>query len=457
MWLWEAVSSISHPGARLFARISTVSLADLRSGSCLGPELERLRGRCVLLDIREQLAAALALIELDGVAKRMVLCTPDLPRRHLPDIVRAAAVDACVLRAGWEDCDALGEGAVRLEVSGGLTKLPPERVRSHSTQWILLTSGTSGAPKLVRHSLESLLNAIIAQAAPKGPVVWGTFYDIRRYGGLQILLRALLQGSLVLSDASEPVGDFLGRLAESGVTHLSGTPTHWRRALMSGAAKLIDPAYVRLSGEIADQAILDAMQSAFPRAVVAHAFASTEAGVGFEVEDGRAGFPASFVPRSPQGVEIEVGSGTLRLRSAGNAYEYLGEGAPALRDPEGYVNTLDRLELRDERYVFTGRVGGMINVGGLKVHPEEVESVINLHPRVRMSRVRARRNPITGAIVTAEVVLVAAAEAQGAGEIEREIIELCRSRLPGHKVPVSVRCVPSLEVTAAGKLVRSDA
>ena len=63
------------------------------------------------------------------------------------------------------------------------------------------------------------------------------------------------------------------------------------------------------------------------------------------------------------------------------------------------------LELRDGRYYFVGRRGGIINVGGLKVHPEEVEAVINRHPRVQMSLVKSRKSPITGAIVVAEIVL----------------------------------------------------
>ena len=63
------------------------------------------------------------------------------------------------------------------------------------------------------------------------------------------------------------------------------------------------------------------------------------------------------------------------------------------------------VELRGDRYIFAGRRGGIINIGGLKVHPEEVEAVINRHPRVRMSLVRPKRSPITGAIVIADVVL----------------------------------------------------
>jgi len=92
------------------------------------------------------------------------------------------------------------------------------------------------------------------------------------------------------------------------------------------------------------------------------------------------------------------------------------------------------------------------------VHPEEVEAVINTNPWVRMSLVKARRNPITGAVVTAEIVLVdEAGERPTAEALTREIIETCRRLLPAHKVPAMVRIVPSLEVSPAGKLVRPSA
>jgi len=95
------------------------------------------------------------------------------------------------------------------------------------------------------------------------------------------------------------------------------------------------------------------------------------------------------------------------------------------------------------------------------VYPEEVEAVINSSPWVRMSLVKARRNPITGAVVTADVVL--ADDTTGPGErpvgeaMTRAIIDTCRRALPAHKVPAMVRIVPTLEVSAAGKLVRPSA
>jgi acyl-CoA synthetase (AMP-forming)/AMP-acid ligase II len=302
-----------------------------------------------------------------------------------------------------------------------------------------------------------LTAAIKHSDSAASPIIWGTFYDIRRYGGLQILLRAILGGaSLVLSDMEESLGDYLARLGRHGVTHVLGTPTHWRRALMSPAAREIAPRYVRSSGEIADQSILNALRFFYPDAVIAHAFASTEAGVGFSVEDGLEGFPDDLLGGVGD-VELKVEQGSLLVRSAGTAMRYLGTG-PALRNEQGFVDTGDLVELRNDRHYFLGRRSGVINVGGLKVHPEEVETVINRHPRVRMSLVRARKNPITGSIVIANVILKEEpgqrATANRDVVIKDEILQICRAKLAKHKIPIAINIVTALAIGTSGKLYR---
>ncbi len=464
MALWESLArGTGRPAGALLDTGRTVPLAALQRVSCLGEQIEALRGRTVVVGVRDQLTAAVLLIELDGVAGRMVLCSTDLAPEHRAHVIRTAQADTWIFDRGGDEPPAGVGLVVEVPAAPEPQRAKIARRSTCETHWVLLTSGTTGAPKLVLHTLASLVSAFSRPGADRdgSPVIWSTFYDIRRYGGLQIFLRALFGGSMVFSSPAEPTASFLARAAAAGVTHISGTPSHWRKALMSGALGGFSPRYVRLSGEIADQGILDALREALPDAVVAHAFASTEAGVGFEVRDGLAGFPASLVGLSDDGVEIDVSGGTLRIKSPGNASRYLGEGAVPLKDAEGFVDLGDRLQLRDGRYYFLGR-SGVINVGGLKVHPEEVEAVINCHPAVRMSLVKARRNPVTGSVVAADVVLAEPA-AGGAGEspsgerIREELLRMCRSSLPAHKVPALIHIVPSLEVSASGKLVRSNA
>jgi acyl-coenzyme A synthetase/AMP-(fatty) acid ligase len=188
--------------------------------------------------------------------------------------------------------------------------------------------------------------------------------------------------------------------------------------------------------------------------MVSHAFASTEAGVGFAVDDGEAGFPAGFVG-TVAGVDVCVADGSLRLRSRGTALRYLG-GSAAIADGDGFVDTGDAVERRGNRYHFLGRKKGVINVGGLKVYPEEVEAAINTHPAVRMSLVRGKNSPITGALVTADVVLNGTSEAsQPIPALKGEILRICRESLAPHKVPATLRFVAELDFAAAGKLART--
>ena len=178
-----------------------------------------------------------------------------------------------------------------------------------------------------------------------------------------------------------------------------------------------------------------------------HAYASTEAGVGFEVTDGLEGFPATYIGR-PGVVEMKVVDGTLHIRSPRTASEYVGN--TDMLKADGFVDTGDMIEHQGDRYYFVGRRGGIINVGGLKIHPEEIEAVINRQPGVRLSRVSGRKSPITGAIVVAEVVAEGATF--DANTLKAEILEGCRNALPVQKVPAMLRFVPSLEITAGGKL-----
>jgi acyl-coenzyme A synthetase/AMP-(fatty) acid ligase len=450
-----ALTTAIEPSKRWIAdEHNSVAINDFNGGSCFASSIvDRTRERSVLIATTGQLATVLALIGLDGVARRVLLCTPDLAP-HLPAIVAEAHVDQ-IVTDGTVEVGTLGKPLIMCHsriVSHGHPKIE----RDIETEWILFTSGTTGRPKMVAHTLSSLSGPLddgVQGAQVANGAIWSTFYDVRRYGGLQILLRALIGGgSMVLSSAEEAVGDFLMRLNEAGITHISGTPSHWRRALMNPLARAIAPEYVRLSGEIADQPLLDRLRARYRDARVAHAFASTEAGVGFDVRDELAGFPASFVPH-PNGnpaIEMRIQDGTLRLRSSRTATRYLGHRLP---ESDGFIDTGDLVEQRGDRYYFMGRKEGIINVGGLKVYPEEVEAVITSHPAVQMARVWPRKSPIVGAIPAADVVLKP--EATDWLTIRAELLRTCHQTLARHKVPVTWQQVEKIEMTVSGKVQRA--
>jgi acyl-coenzyme A synthetase/AMP-(fatty) acid ligase len=433
---------------------------DLAAGNIFNYKAGEFRGRSVVLAAIDPFAAIAAMIQLDSIAARIVLCPPDLLFEHIAFVAEAAAADLIVTDQPVPEpvrsrIECIVPCALRTE---DVLSDAQRRASEYETEWVLLTSGTTGLPKLTVHTLASLAGAIERKTSASPSIVWSTFYDIRRFGGLQIFLRAALTGtSLVIKGAGESAADFLLRAGAQGVTHISGTPSHWRGALMSDSAHRIAPQYVRLSGEIADQAILNHLRLQYPQAKLAHAFASTEAGLAFEVNDGLMGFPADVLTQNPS-VEMKVEGGTLRVRSDRTADRYLGSESQPLKDGEGYVDTGDLLELRAGRYYFIGREDGTINVGGLKVHPEEVEAVLNRHPQVSMSLVRMKKSPITGAIVIADVVLKTPQSVPDrAAAMQSNIMQFCRGELALHKVPATINFVPALAVAETGKLIRRHA
>jgi acyl-coenzyme A synthetase/AMP-(fatty) acid ligase len=371
--LWDISAATGDLASRFIADGSTrIALATLTSIGQRKKATLSFSGESVLVYSCEQITAALALIALDGVARRIVLCPPGLDPGHLSHVLATAEVDAAISESLLPAADHAAK--IRWVTCRPDNLAPPSADQERiTTEWVLFTSGTTGVPKLVVHTLETLVGPLDRIRTLGNGAVWSTFYDIRRYGGLQILLRALVAGgSMVLSSSQETAGEFLTRVAAERVSHISGTPSHWRLALMTSAAKNISPRYVRMSGEVADQAIIDSLRSFYPQATVAHAFASTEAGLAFDVNDGKAGFPASLVVDQKPGATLQIENGSLRIRSTRTALRYLGDSAPALMDAEGFVDTGDMIELRGDRYHFAGRREGIINVGGLKVHPEEV-------------------------------------------------------------------------------------
>jgi len=158
--LWQSLSRADLDGRRaLWSGDTEISLSALTIGSTLGGRLQELRGRSVLVSTRDQVAAAIALIEIDGIARRLVLCPPDLDPAHLPYAVATAEIDAVVTDRPLDNMTGLGVECV-VPCQPAIQHTPVHRTSHSDTEWVLFTSGTTGVPKMVVHTLASLTGAI---------------------------------------------------------------------------------------------------------------------------------------------------------------------------------------------------------------------------------------------------------------------------------------------------------
>ncbi|MEM6961426.1 MAG: class I adenylate-forming enzyme family protein [Myxococcota bacterium] len=383
----------------------------------------------------------------DGVASCVLLLPQDVSQNLARELCKRARIQAVVTDAPEKlacIADIVVNSPLDLPVREAAASCTP-------TQWILSTSGTTSTPKLVSHSLAGLTRTTRTGRSRSVVPIWGMLYDYTRFAGLQVLMQSLLSGAtLAKPDHDAALDAQLKFLASAGCTHLSATPSLWRNILMSGAADQLGLRQVTLGGEIADQRILDSLAHTYPSARITHIFASTEAGVGFSVNDGKPGFPAEYLNTSTSGVALDVREGTLWVRNELVAADYVGDGGAVSSD--GWVDTGDLVEKIGSRYLFKGRRSGVINVGGNKVHPEEVERVLIAHPHVVMARVFAKSNPIVGALVAASIVRGPDAPS----EFRSELRHYLKSRLAPHMLPAVLEFTDALALSSGGKVTRQN-
>lgn len=321
------------------------------------------------------------------------------------------------------------------------------------TRWVMTTSGTTGKPKLVSHSLKGLTRTSKRSLDQGNKIIWGLLYDYTRFAGLQVVLQSLLSGSkLLVPRADKTISEKIRFFIAKGITHLSGTPTLWRKLSMTPETKKMKLKQVTMGGEIADQKTLDIVKALFPDARVTHIFASTEAGVAFSVNDGKAGFPVEYLSEAPGGIEMKIENNILYVRNSEVIPRYLGSDVDFGND-NAWIETGDNVEIVDRRVRFLGRASGVINVGGDKVHPEEVEEVILQHPAVELVRVYGKDNPFSGQIVIADVIL--SETYPPSDDTIAQIREYAGQYLSRSKIPATFKVVDSLESSPAGKLLRT--
>jgi acyl-coenzyme A synthetase/AMP-(fatty) acid ligase len=377
----------------------------------------------LVVDSNLQAAAALLLL-----ADR-----PDLDVLITPRSKFTEAVAAKISDAGFNIHNLEGE-----VICAGAT--PSRTIEGSIT---LLTSGSTGVPKLVRHSLDTLFTA--RRVRKDKCRRWLVPYQTATYAWYQLVTQGMFgtDQHLVFSNEEDLHGIF-DQAAGQRVDSISATPTFWRLAFLqlpNNVLRSLPLKLITLGGELVDQSILDQLSTMYPSADIVHIYASTEAGVCVVVKDKKAGFPASILQRrDPELPSVRIKNGQLQIQSpySGTACDEAESGV------DSWINTGDLVETRDDRIYFCGRADrALINVGGSKAFPADIEAAIQKHPAVAWCRVRAVRAPLVGNLPEADLVLKFGYETV----TERELNKFCAVCLPEYAVPRFWNFLPSIPIT----------
>jgi len=313
---------------------------------------------------------------------------------------------------------------------------------------LVLTSGTTGRPKCARHTWTTI-GAAVSDRAELATVRWLAGYPLSHFAALQVQAQALLTGATLLIPPDFSAGTALSALTTQSVGALCATPSFVRQLLLAApreAWSTMALAQVTLGGEIADQRLLGSLKEVRPSLRITHVYASTELGAIVTVRDGQEGFDAALL----DGERLKIVDGELHVRRGARAMvRYVGDAAT--RGDDGCLATGDRVEVTEGRARFAGRVDDLINLGGYKVSPIEIEAVVRTVEGVRDTCVVRHESSIVGAMPKVIVVPEAGTPRD---TLQAAIVERCRERLAPHMVPRLFEFRDALDRSVAQKVVR---
>ena len=301
----------------------------------------------------------------------------------------------------------------------------------------LLTSGTTGKPQRVSHTLESLLRGVKINANQRGKV-WGLAFNPTHIAGIEVFLQAFFNDCDLVNLFSLPPERVVELLLEEEVTHLSATPSFYRNLLPSlGQVELPGLERLTFGGERFDPVLVHRLRERFPAARITNVYASTE-GATLLVSD-------TDIFSVPVGLEdsFRISDDKHLLVSQ----RLLGE----FQNNEEWYDTGDRVEeisAEPLRIRFTGRDTDNVNVGGYNVNLAEIEDALRGLHEVREARVIPRQNSLLGQILVAEVVL------QEPEVTEQQLREALEKRFQRYMVPRMISIVQELSLSRTGKLER---
>jgi long-chain acyl-CoA synthetase len=298
---------------------------------------------------------------------------------------------------------------------------------------IVFTSGSSGQPKGILHDYDRVLAKFTGTRQGWRTVL---FLTMDHFGGINTLMSCLAYEGIGICVPQRSPDAVCEVIEATGADLLPTTPTFLNMLLASGALRRRQLSSLRLityGAEPMPVATLRRIAAAFPAVELKQTYGLSELGV---LHSQSAERGSLWLRVGGAGFETRVKDGVLHIRSVSNMIGYLN--APNALDVDGWMNTGDLVEQRDGMIRFLGRESEVINVGGQKVFPSEVEGVLLEAAHVAEATVYGRRHPLLGQAVCARVSLVADEDPE---EASRRLRYFCLERLTKFKVPMKIDIV----------------
>jgi acyl-CoA synthetase (AMP-forming)/AMP-acid ligase II len=314
---------------------------------------------------------------------------------------------------------------------------------------VLFSSGATGKSKAALHDFVPLLEKF---RAPRRAGRTLSFLLLDHIGGINTLLHTLANGGAVVTVAARDPETVCAAIARHRVQLLPTSPTFLNLLLASEAWRRHDLSSLELvtyGTEVMPENTLRRLREVLPSVRLQQTYGLSEVGIlRSKSEDSG----SLWVKIGGEGYETKIVDGMLWIRARSAMLGYLN--APSPFDAEGWLNTQDMVEVNGDYIRILGRATDIINVGGQKVYPAEVESVLLQMPNVRDVAVLGERNALTGQIVVARLNLH---EPEPLPALRRRLREFCRDRLAPYKVPARIEITEDPQFSARFKKMRKAA
>lgn len=311
-------------------------------------------------------------------------------------------------------------------------------LQNSTSEITLYTSGTTGQPKKVLHTIMTLARSVRTGDKYRNQI-WAFAYNPTHMAGLQVFFQAFENLNTLVNVFNMHRLDVYRAFEKYHVTHISATPTFYRLLLPYEVAY---PAVTRvtLGGEKSDTHLYELIRRIFPNARINNVYASTEAGTLFVAKGSCFQIPADIRDK----FKIENNELLIHrsLLGKSNSFNF----------QDDYYCSGDLIEWVDQDnciFKFISRKNELINVGGYKVNPGEVEEALLKLSDVLQTIVYGKENSVLGNILCADIILMSSSTLTVL-DVRREL----EKSLQDFKIPRKIRFVDSLSLTRTGKLKR---